>query len=107
MNTLFDELNEALDSALQARRDNIPLRTVTLSVEPLRDYTPEEIKGIRNKFGFTQKGFAIYMGVSQKTVEAWEKGTNRPTGPVRRLLTMIEGVENNDFPFANVVKTGN
>ncbi len=30
------------------------------------------------------------MGVSDKTVEAWEAGTNHPSGAASRLLSMIE-----------------
>jgi len=34
--------------------------------------------------------FAYYMGVSQKTVEAWESGRTHPTGPVFRLLYLLD-----------------
>ena len=37
----------------------------------------------------TQSAFANYMGVSSKTVEAWEKGTNHPTGPACRLIYFL------------------
>ena len=33
--------------------------------------------------------FAAVIGVSTKTVEAWETGTNRPIGPARRMLSLI------------------
>ena len=38
----------------------------------------------------TQNVFANYMGVSVKTVEAWERGTNHPVGPACRLISMLE-----------------
>ena len=38
----------------------------------------------------TQKIFADYMGVSPKTVEAWESGINHPVGPACRLLSLLE-----------------
>lgn len=38
----------------------------------------------------TQKVFANYMGVSLKTVEAWENGINHPVGPACRLLSLLE-----------------
>lgn len=40
-------------------------------------------------FGIDQN-FAGYMGVSDKTVEAWEAGTNHPSGSASRLLSMLE-----------------
>lgn len=57
---------------------------------PLRDYEACEIKEIRNSLGMTQAVFALFMGVSKKTVEAWESGRNMPDGPARRLLAMVQ-----------------
>jgi putative transcriptional regulator len=34
------------------------------------------------------------MGVSQKTVESWEKGTNGPSGASLRLLQILENKPN-------------
>jgi putative transcriptional regulator len=44
--------------------------------------------------------FAKFMGVSVKTVEAWESGRNHPEGTACRLLTMTS----NDPTFP--VKSG-
>ena len=38
----------------------------------------------------SQRIFASYMGVSLKTVEAWEAGTNHPSGAASRILSMME-----------------
>ena len=49
----------------------------------------------------SQKIFASYLGVSDKTVEAWESGTNHPSGAASRLLNMMEMNEKlvEEFPF--------
>lgn len=57
---------------------------------PVREYEASEIKEIRNGLGMTQAVFALFMGVSKKTVEAWESGRNMPDGPARRLLAMAQ-----------------
>lgn len=57
---------------------------------PLREYSSAEIKEIRNRLHMTQAVFAMFMGVSKKTVEAWESGQNIPNGPSLRLLSMVE-----------------
>ena len=57
---------------------------------PVREYEASEIKEIRNGLGMTQAVFALFMGVSKKTVEAWESGRNMPDGPARRLLAMVQ-----------------
>ena len=54
------------------------------------DISAEDIKAIRIKLGFTQAVFAAVIGVSTKTVEAWEKGTNQPIGPARRMISLIQ-----------------
>ena len=49
----------------------------------------------------SQRVFADYIGVSNKTVEAWEAGTNQPSGSASRILNMME-LNNNvvvEFPF--------
>jgi putative transcriptional regulator len=79
-------LNEALEHT-EGKRE---LRTNTLYIEPVREYQAEEIKKIRNDLGMTQAFFAGFMGVSQKTVEAWEAGRNMPDGPARRILSMVQ-----------------
>ena len=38
----------------------------------------------------TQAIFAAYMGVSKKTVEAWESGHNHPAGAACRLLSITK-----------------
>ena len=47
-----------------------------------------EIKGLRKSLGMTQVVFAHYMGVSVKTVEAWESGTNSPGGAAGKMLAL-------------------
>ena len=54
------------------------------------DISAEDIKAIRKKLGFTQAVFAAVIGVSTKTVEAWETGTNQPIGPARRMISLIK-----------------
>lgn len=57
---------------------------------PVREFKAGEIREIRIGLGMTQVTFALFMGVSKKTVEAWEAGRNMPDGPARRLLTMAQ-----------------
>lgn len=59
-------------------------------VEPVKVYEADEVKKIRNSTGMSQKTFASYVGVSDKTVEAWEAGTNHPSGAASRILNMME-----------------
>ena len=55
-----------------------------------KHFSGKDIRNIRNNAHLSQSAFAAAMGVSKKTVEAWEAGTSNPTGPARRLLSLIE-----------------
>jgi putative transcriptional regulator len=55
----------------------------------VKEYSNKEIREIRMKAGMTQSVFALYMGVSKKTVEAWEGGRSHPNGSAFRLLEVL------------------
>lgn len=59
-------------------------------VSPAPQYTASQIRELRKALHLTQRVFASIMGVSIKTVEAWESGTNHPSGPARRLMSIFE-----------------
>lgn len=61
-----------------------------MTIVPVKQYKASEVQDIRKKTGMSQKIFASYIGVSPKTVEAWEAGTNHPSGAASRLLNMME-----------------
>lgn len=96
-------LSEALDD-VQSTEKKLKRRVVT--VMPVKKYTADEIRKIRKATGMSQKYFASYLGVSDKTVEAWEAGTNIPSGTASRILSMMEMDENltDTFPFVQYEK---
>jgi putative transcriptional regulator len=65
-------------------------KTTTITIRPVESFRSEEIRAIRKNTGMTQVLFAKYMGVSVKTVEAWEAGRNHPEGTACRLLSMTQ-----------------
>ena len=50
----------------------------------------------------TQRVFADYLGVSVKTVEAWERGRTHPTGPANRLISFLAYGQIHSLPFISV-----
>ena len=86
--SLFDDIKTGIGQANEYENGNLKAKTTILSVEPVEHFEPEEIRAIRIKTGLTQVMFAKYMGVSVKTVEAWESGRNHPEGAACRLLSM-------------------
>ena len=102
MSNVYESIMTGLNEALEDAKSEKPiLKRHKVKVEPVKVYGAEEVKRIRNSTGMSQKTFASYMGVSDKTVEAWESGTNHPSGAASRLLSMMEMDEDLviKFPF--------
>ena len=60
-----------------------------LSCEKVCDFSPEEIKETRLAAKMPQWMFAQVIGVSKKSVEAWEGGRSRPDGAARRMIGLL------------------
>ena len=99
MSKYFDELMSSLNEAVAIERGELKGRTKFYEIQPVKKYNNTQIKSIRTSVGMTQVLFANYMGVSCKTVEAWEKGTNHPTGSACRLISMLENKTFETLPF--------
>ena len=91
MSDVFDSIVTGLNEAIEdAKSEKKLLKRNTVSISPIKAYSSDEIKKIRISTGMSQSTFAGYMGVSGKTVEAWESGKNHPSGVASRLLNMME-----------------
>ena len=105
MSKVYDSIMTGLMEALEdAGSVDKKLNRRIVTILPVKEYSADEVQNIRKKMGLSQKLFASYMGVSNKTVEAWEAGTNHPSGAASRILNMMEMNENliKDFPFVQV-----
>ena len=105
MASVYDSIMTGLTEALEdAGSKDKKLKRRVVSVIPVKVYNADEIQDIRRKTGLSQKLFASYMGVSLKTVEAWEAGTNHPSGTASRILSMMEMDADliNNFPFVQI-----
>lgn len=87
---MYEGIMQGLEEAVAYSQGKISARTATISITPLPEYDAHEIKSIRKAMGMTQTLFAGFMGVSPKTVEAWESGRNTPNGPAKRILSMLQ-----------------
>jgi putative transcriptional regulator len=48
------------------------------------------VRTIRRKTGLSQSQFAVLIGMNLRTLQNWEQGRTRPTGPARALLRIVE-----------------
>ncbi len=88
--SVYESILQGLNEAVEYQKGKINARTAKCTVNPAPEFDADEIKEIRLSFGMTQMTFAEVMGVSVKTVEAWEAGTNKPIGSARRFLSVIK-----------------
>ncbi len=57
---------------------------------PVRPFSPEEIRAIREKEHVSQAVFANYLNVTSSLVSKWERGEKRPSGASLKLLSLVE-----------------
>lgn len=86
----FEKIKEGLGEAIDYEKGTLNAETTKLSIAPLATFEPHEIRQIRMNTSLTQALFAKYMGVSVKTIEAWEAGRNHPEGAACRLLALTK-----------------
>ena len=63
-----------------------------LDVDPL---SPDQIRALREKARVSQAVFAAILNTSVSTVQKWEVGDKRPSGPSLKLLNLVQrkGIE--------------
>jgi putative transcriptional regulator len=77
------EILEGIQAIKAHKSGKAVLRTRTLK-------TPSSVKEIRTKMGLSQTAFAGLMGVNPRTIQDWEQGRRRPSGPAEALLRIAE-----------------
>ena len=88
---MYKSIIKGLGEAIEYEKGNLKnVRTKTIRIAPLPRFCAKDIRDIRIKLGLSQSAFAGLMGVSIKTVEAWESGRNVPQGPAQRMLDLLQ-----------------
>jgi putative transcriptional regulator len=52
--------------------------------------TPEDVRDLRTRMGLSQAQFAQKFGLTLDTVQQYEQGRRRPSGPASTLLRVID-----------------
>ena len=91
MSSLFESIKQGLNEAIEYEKGNLTdVKVDKICISPLNLYTGNKVKEIRARQNMTQRIFAEALGVSVKTVEAWEAGKNTPSGCASRILELME-----------------
>ena len=79
---------DALESGKSVEK-RFTVRTVSLDLQP-KPYGPEDVKHVRKMLNASQALLAKFLGVSVKTIRAWEQGTRPvPTIACRYLDDIV------------------
>ncbi|MFO7641992.1 MAG: DNA-binding transcriptional regulator [Candidatus Competibacteraceae bacterium] len=57
---------------------------------PVPAYSSERIRELRQRHHLSQAGFAAVLNTSLSTVRQWEIGDKHPSGPSRKLLSLLD-----------------
>ena len=94
--TLSDAARKALActdwTRVDAMTDADLARQIAANPDAAPDMAPEiDVRAIRRANAMTQAQFAAAYDFSLRTLQEWERGAKRPSGPARTLLRAIKG----------------
>jgi putative transcriptional regulator len=76
---------------IDAMTDGDLARQIAANPDSAPDMAPEiDVRAIRLAVGMTQARFAEAYAFSIRTVQEWERGAKKPSGPARTLLRAIK-----------------
>ena len=84
----FEEFADALQSDKRAAAEEFTCHKISLELQPTA-YDPTLVRETRQLLKASQSVFAKFLGVSVKTVRAWEQGNNVPRDATCRLMDEI------------------
>ena len=84
--SVYESIKHGLTEATVYQQGKIKARKTNLTIKPVAEYSNDDIKHIRQKTELSQFMFAGSLGISPKTVEAWENGRNKPEGSLPPLI---------------------
>ena len=83
----IEESIKEYEAMFQGKPNEVEVVTRTIPVRP--EFSAETIKELRKNIGATQATLANLVGVSTRTVEAWESNRSEPNRSAQKLLTLI------------------
>ena len=76
---------------VDAMTDDDIARQIASNPDAAPDMAPEiDVRAIRRATGMSQAQFAAAYEFSIRTVQEWERGAKKPSGPARTLLRAIK-----------------
>ena len=95
-NTYKSEAFSAIHETMEALEEIGAIEKKTMKnfddrcLKKVHQYSPEEIRQIRDKYHVSQPVFARFLNVSKNAISEWERGNKKPSGSALKLLMLIE-----------------
>lgn len=86
----FEELKQSLEEAAAYKHGDRSRCRVSVREIPVPEYSAADVARTRKSLNLSQRGLAAALGVSARTVEAWESGKNLPSGAAQHLLYLFD-----------------
>ena len=94
---------ELFDDLLQSVRDGGAIMRGEMAPSRVFDFTPLDVKAIRERLNKSQHEFALMIGVSTSALQDWEKECCIPQRVARAVLKIVE---KNPQEFVEVLEVG-
>ena len=82
MSEAFESIKQGLTEAIDYAKGK-PTKAI------VHEFTPVDVKAIREKVAMSQTEFAAAFGISLGTLRHWERGDRKPRGPALVLLNVV------------------
>ncbi len=83
MSEIANSIRKGLEEAVVYSEGKCPEAVV-------HEFSPIDVKNVREKMGMSQSEFASAFGISVSTLRHWERGDRVPQGPALVLLNVVE-----------------
>lgn len=78
--------DETFAKLMESVRQAGEIRQGTLKPSRIFEFSPVDVRAIREQLQQSQSEFARMIGISTATLQNWEQGRRKPEGPARALL---------------------
>jgi putative transcriptional regulator len=82
--------DQVVGNILEGLREAVAIHKGELKPARITKLESINVLEVRQKLNISRPKFAALLGVSERTVENWEQGRNKPSGTARALLRVAE-----------------
>ncbi len=61
-----------------------------LCLTPVPEYSPDEIKALRERLNISQAVLASVINAGTNSIQKWERGVKKPSGTALKLLNLLD-----------------